>query len=485
MRYLWDTVVIVAIAAITVPAISALRSSRISKWVPPATPEALGAIRAWIALILLASVVWEDIASSAWLPRSMLINDLWVIRFLSALPIGFDRMLVSESALHVFEAGTMLFIVMAMIGLFTRWTVPAAAICYLIFSAILRSYAWSYHTGVIPLYAMLILSFTPCGDAWSVDRWLRRRKGKEVPPARVAQVQYGIGRYLVWMVIAIPYTMAGLSKVRRSGLLWWQSDFMEERIITTVLEPMHFTYDIAFRLLGGPRWLWGAMGLAAIVAEVAMVLVLVSPLIRKVLPAVTAAMHVAILFMQNILFPDLIAIQAVFYDWKVLSPRRLQGLQLNDARGWIWARRQAIVAQGFVLLAFFLWASRTENFPLTAMQMFSRARAPQSVQYVRPVVRYADGTVEQARFERWIWAMADSRYRWLLRDWEEHPERIDVLRQFLDVAAARSALEGKPVREFDMEVRAWDYRKEPRDPGRGKILYVLKHVPRPPATPRA
>jgi hypothetical protein len=126
-----------------------------------------------------------------------------------------------------------------------------------------------------------------------------------------------------------------------------------------------------------------------------------------------------------------------------------------------------------------------ENFPLTAMQMFSRSRAPQPVQYVRPLVRYADGSVEQARFERWIWAMADARYRWLLRDWDKHPERIDVLRQFLDVAAARSALEGKPVREFDMEVRAWDYRKDPRDPRHGRVLYVLKHVPRPPATPRA
>ena len=485
MQYLWDTVVILAIGLIALPAVAALRSSRVSKWIPAATPEALGAIRAWIALILLASVIWEDIASTAWLPRSMLVNDLWIIRLLSSLPIGFDRMLVSETGLHLFEGVTMLVIVMAMVGLFTRWTVPAAAFGYLIIAAILRSYAWTYHTGVIPLYAMLILSFTPCGDGLSVDRWLRKRKGKEVAPARVAQLQYGIGRYLVWMVIAIPYTMAGLSKVRRSGLLWWRSDYMEERIIATVLEPMHFNYDIAFRLLGGPRWLWGAMGLAAIVAEVVMVLVLVSPLMRKVLPAVTAAMHVAILFMQNILFPDLIAIQAVFYDWKILSPRGVADVEPEDGRAWRWTRRQALVAQGFVLLAFGAWASRTENFPLTAMQMFSRSRAPQPVQYVRPVVRYADGSVEQARFERWIWAMADSRYRWLLRDWDKHPERIDVLKQFLDVAAARSAMEGKPVREFDMDVRTWDYMKDPRDPRRGKIMYVLKHVPRPPATPRA
>ena len=96
------------------------------------------------------------------------IDRNWLIGLLRSLPIGFDGFLADASALRLFEAATIVLLLLAMVGLFTRWTVPAAAVAYLIFGSILRAYAWSYHTGRIPLYALLLLSFTPCGDGWSL-----------------------------------------------------------------------------------------------------------------------------------------------------------------------------------------------------------------------------------------------------------------------------------------------------------------------------
>jgi len=156
-------------------------------------------------------------------------------------------------------------------------------------------------------------------------------------------------------------------------------------------------------------------------------------------------------------------------------------LRTSDAAGEgldRWSRRQALVARGFLVLALVAWATRTETFPLTAMQMFSRPLALEPVEYVLPMAVYEDGTRERARFERWIGALADTRYRRLLRDWDTRPERLPVLRQLLDTAARRAnadAAPGRRIRRFELEHRRWDFRAHPDDPDRGEILEVLIH----------
>src|ERR671923_2447552 len=95
--------------------------------------------------------------------------------------------------------------------------------------------------------------------------------------------------------------------------------------------PMRFGFQTTFHLVQGPTWVFGALGLCALLGELCFVLVLVSKTARIVLPALTAAMHVGILVVQNILFPDLIAIQAVFYNWRPLL-RRFERVVRGAAR---------------------------------------------------------------------------------------------------------------------------------------------------------
>jgi hypothetical protein len=495
--HLVDGVLILAVLAGVAALLWRLQPPRLRRWVPAATAEGLGVIRAWIAAILLANVLWEDVASTAHLPREMLrFQGQWLVELLHGTPAG-AAFLASEPALRTLEVATALLLVLAMVGLFTRWTVPAAAVAFLLCASILRSYAWFYHTGLVPLYALLLLSFTPCGDGFSLDRVLRRRSGRELPPDDVPRLRYGLGRWLVWMAIALPYTLAGLSKLRRGGFLWWRGDLMEHRLVAALLEPMHFDFEVTFLLIRGPEWIFAALGIAALVGEITFVGVLVSTWARRILPAMMAGMHVGILLLQNIFFPDLIAIQAVFYDWNPLRRRVASWFgRARHVASAAWsappratasiARRQLLVARGFLVVAFVAWASRTEEFPFTAMQMFARSEAPEPVTYVRPMVVYEDGSRERARFERWVGAMADSRYRWLLRDWPRDPAahggEVALLRDFLDVVAQRSLsldAPGHRIRGFELEVRRWDYRLEPAHPGRGDLLYVLRHPSAP------
>lgn len=486
-----DGALLLLVLGVAVPAYAGLRPPRAERWVPPATAEALGATRAWVAAILLGSVLWEDLPSSAALPRGMLdVDHHWLVGLLHSFPVGFDRFLASAPALLAYQWLTGVLLALALLGLFTRWTVPAGALAYLLFASIFRAYAWSYHTGVIPLYALLLLAFTPCGDALSLDRRLRLRRGAAVEPARVPRMRYGAGRFLVWMAVAIPYTLAGLSKLRNTGFGWWRGEHMKQMVVATVVEPMHFDFRLTDAMLAWPTWVFGVLGLASLVGEVTFVLVLAGALARRLLPLVMAGMHVGILLMQNILFPDLIAIQAVFYDWAPLRDRlaaawgRARTTAEAAARAPFpsaadpAARRLLGVARAFLVVACLAWATRTEKFPITAMQMFSRPQALEPVEYVRPLVVYEDGTTGPARFERWIGAVADSRYRRLLRDWDRHPERVPLLREFLDACARRAAATAPPgrrIRGFVLETRRWDFRRHPRDLERGALVAVLRH----------
>jgi hypothetical protein len=203
-------------------------------------------------------------------------------------------------------------------------------------------------------------------------------------------------------------------------------------------------------------------------------------------------MHIGILLTQNILFPDLVVIQAVFYDWRAIAERVVSRIRGRSPAGRMAmprvrpipvdpsARRQALVASAFLATAFLVWATRTERFPLTAMQMFSSPSAIAPVQYVRALVEYEDGRREPARFERWIGAMADARYRWLIRDWDRRPERVELLREFLDAAAreANATLPpGRRIRRFILERRRWDFRAEPMSAERGAVDRVIVHEP--------
>ncbi len=279
-----------------------------------ATPGTLGAIRAWLAGILLLSTMWEDLPSTALLPRSMFDPaTLGALQFLTQIP-GFDSLLTNSTALAWLQGSTGVLLFLAMVGLKTRWVVPLGALAYLTMAGLFRSYSWFYHTGLIPAYGLLILSLTPCADGWSLDRLIRIGQGKSVVEPNRGGSVYGWSRTFVWIVIAIPYFLAGLSKIRNGGWEWWQASSVKGHLLNTTLNPMQFDFTATLRLMQGPDWLFSALGFLAVFGELLFGLVLVWKLARYVAPMLMGAMHVGTLFLQNILFFDLILLQVVFYD---------------------------------------------------------------------------------------------------------------------------------------------------------------------------
>jgi len=284
------------------------------RFVGAATPGTLGAIRAWTCFILLLTTVWEDLSSVALLPPEIR-QPMGTMNFLYALPIGYERFLASETSLWLFQRLTEVVLFFGVIGWRTRITIPFAALSTFVLNGILREYSGFWHQNLVPIYVLAVLSFTPCGDGWSLDRLRRIARDRSVPAAERPAPVYGWARYACWVVIALPYLAAGLSKLREGGLQWVSATNMRSMLYEQTLYPRKGDWSVALHLAPLPDIAFVLLGIAAISGELIFVTVLFSRLARRIVPAVTMFMHVGIVVLQNIVFFDLVLLPLVFYDF--------------------------------------------------------------------------------------------------------------------------------------------------------------------------
>jgi hypothetical protein len=149
---------------------------------------------------------------------------------------------------------------LGVLGWHTRIVIPLGALCHLLIGGILRDYSFDWHQGWVPLYLMAILSFTPCGDGWSVDRLRRVYAGRPVPETDYASAVYGWARYMCWAAIALPYVESGLSKLRHGGLSWWSASNMRNFLYTETLRPREFDWRLSLYLAPAPDIVFSLLG---------------------------------------------------------------------------------------------------------------------------------------------------------------------------------------------------------------------------------
>ncbi len=456
-----------------------------SRWiVGEATPGSLGAIRMWTCTILLLVTLQEDLASIALLPVEMR-RPTGMMQYFYALPIGFDSIVTSEMTLQAFQWLTELILFLGAIGWRTRVMIPLGALCYLLFEGILRDYSNFYHSGLTPLYVIAVLSCTPCGDGWSVDRLRKVYQGKAVPDAEHTSPVYGWSRYVCWVVIALPYVASGLSKLRDGGLYWWDATNMRSMLYKDSLNPSEFDWALSLHLTSAPDIVFALFGGVALIGEVSFGLVLFSRTARRFLPLFMMIMHVGILLFQRILFLDLILLQFVFFDFTRIRKAAGQleaGNSTNHSPGTLVYTLNALMVCGLTLVMSYCWFYRTEFYPFSAMQMYAGMNTSGVIQYFKVLAHRDSGVISPARLEDGIGALAhDSRYRRVLSQCFEHnPQKdVDVCKRFLTVNASaynRIAPWGEKITQYEIQLWRWDFRSNPSDPHYGKVVerFVLE-----------
>src|SRR5262249_24117747 len=113
------------------------------------------------------------------------------------------------------------------VGLFTRPALILCGVCFLLtqnfwFRMSLFHDDWLYFNAYL-----WILAFSPSSDAWSVDAWLRRRRGLDAPaPSR----RHTLAIELMVLWFAGIYVAAGLAKIFPLVKVWdWVSGYRAQR----------------------------------------------------------------------------------------------------------------------------------------------------------------------------------------------------------------------------------------------------------------
>jgi predicted DCC family thiol-disulfide oxidoreductase YuxK len=329
----WDRVTIVGLVSslgflLIVLVISSPAFSR--RIVGEATPGSLGAIRMWTCSILLLTTLWEDLGSIAWLPAELR-HPRGMLGYLYTLPIGFERLVASEISLRAFQILTELLLFLGLVGWRTRVVIPLGALCHFLLLGILIDYSFFWHQNLVPLYVMIVLSFTPCGDGWSVDRLWKIYQGRAVPDAGRQSPVYGWARYACWAMIALPYVASGLSKLLDGGLFWWNPANMRAKLYMDTLNPREFDWAFSLHLAHASDLFFSLVGLLGLFSEIFFGLVLFSRVARRIFPVAAIMMHTGILLLQRILFFDLMLLQFVFFDFTPI--RKAISSQLASKRG--------------------------------------------------------------------------------------------------------------------------------------------------------
>lgn len=459
------------------------------RYVKGGTPEQLAAIRILTCAILLGSTIWENLASSASLPAEMR-QPMGVMRVLYALPGGLDRVVGNAGELEALKWFAALILSLGMLGVATRITIPLGALGYLLVGGILRQYSWFWHQGIMPLYLMIVLAWTPCGDAMSVDRLLKIARNRPVPPADSPASVYGWSRYACWIVIALPYVEAGLSKVRNGGLFWWDARNIKPLLYAGAFAPVKLNWALSLRLTHAPDILFEALGIASILIELAYGAVLFSRLARRILPYAAAFMHLGIWLLQNILFYDMLLLQLVFVDWSKIRDTVRRRLAAGHGQAApITATtaprptRAAAPAHGvsplgvsaIAVAVALVWVVGVEFYPLTGWPMYSRWQPSAEVGQTKVYTRDESGAVLRAYLSDAIPALAGTRAVPSLSKCFDPNDAagIRLCRGLLAAAAAaynRIAPPGRRVVQFELKKWSWDLRAFPTDPRHATLV---------------
>ena len=186
-------------------------------WFTPAAPHTLAAIRVLGgAMLFYTHLVW-GLKLDAFLGPNAFIDNATALKLQDGwYSWSYLWYIESPALLWTLHIGALLVFAMLTLGLFTR--VVSVLAC-----AITLAYCHRLHGalfGLDQVNAMLAmyLMLAPCGEVYSLDRWLRlKRAGEWLVPRSFVSTNIAIR--LIQLHMCVIYLFGGISKLR--GQLWW------------------------------------------------------------------------------------------------------------------------------------------------------------------------------------------------------------------------------------------------------------------------
>ncbi|MFL6254248.1 MAG: hypothetical protein ACJ74T_04445 [Pyrinomonadaceae bacterium] len=272
----------------------------------PDSAEALGMVRTGAFGFVLCEVLLTSFSDLGRLPVTVL-RPTGVMRL---LPWGFYERLLTPASMTAFKWLFVAALLAATAGALTSASTKTAAVLFIFYQGLLRSFTHFNHDEMPAAYILLVLAFTPCGDAFSFDA-LRRSPSERASESWV----YGYPILLMRLLLAWSYFTSGLIKLRVAGVGYLSADNLPALAVSNSLDNMHDTQFRAGLWLPQYREYTPPFVALALLWELLFPLAVWFPRARVVILTAGLFFHLGTLVFMNIFFPYHLAMYLVFVDW--------------------------------------------------------------------------------------------------------------------------------------------------------------------------
>lgn len=274
----------------------------------PSSAFALGVARVVVHGTFLISVLLTSFSALGRLP----VTILRPTGALKLLPWTFYDQLLTPAGITCLQVVMILSLLLSTAGLFTPISTKTSFLLVLFYQGFLRSFGHFNHDEMLGVYCLAVLAFTPCGDSFSLDQWLRNRT-KERP-----QFAYAYPILLLQLLMAWVYFSSVLIKLRTTGLAYLGPDNFPSLAIFHSLDNLHDTsFRLAFWLPQVRSYLPFAVVLV-LLWEFCFPLAVFFRRLRWWILGVGIVFHFSTLFFMNIFFPHQLALYLLFVNWDKL-----------------------------------------------------------------------------------------------------------------------------------------------------------------------
>lgn len=281
--------------------------------VVPSSAFALGIVRSIVHGTFLISIVFTSFSALGSLPTTILRPT----GAMKLLPWSFYDHLLTPSAMVYLKTAMFVSLLFSVAGFLTVISTKTSLLLVLLYQGLLRSFGHFNHDEMLAVYCLVVLAFTPCGDAFSVDSRLSRSRTER------PRFAYAYPILLMQLLIVWTYFSSALIKLRVAGWKYLSVDNLPALAIFHSLDNLHDTsFRLAFRLPEFKSYLPFAVGFI-LLWELAFPLAVFWRRLRWWILGVGIAFHLSTLFLMNIFFPHHLAMYLIFVNWDRFDRKRM------------------------------------------------------------------------------------------------------------------------------------------------------------------
>jgi hypothetical protein len=256
---------------------------------------------------------WAEVSDSLWMP-------VWIFQ-LFHLPV------MSISLLVVLQIVWKISLALSSIGLFTRISTGSSFILGIYLIGLPHNFGKVNHSDAILVFIFAIMALSRCGDSCSVDRliWKARQRNDTSRQRPQVSGEYTWPVKAVWVMFALFFFGAGVSKLRHSGLEWIFSDNMAVLLLQAQFQGKSAVQWGFF--LAQHQWLTQLVAAATIAIEVGYPLALFSHRARWILVPGAFSMQIGISLLMGITFKPFLICTLFWVQWDCVSSRLINGFR--------------------------------------------------------------------------------------------------------------------------------------------------------------